>query len=56
MRIKRPKAQRMKCAECGRTRDRKFIEWHPGCEHWQCSPDDKRCSELFQERWDRGIR
>jgi hypothetical protein len=37
MRLKRPKTKRKRCAHCLRVRLRKYIEWHPGIDEWQCS-------------------
>lgn len=39
-RRRRPK--RARCEWCERTRLIKFMEWHPGCECWQCK-DEPGC-------------
>lgn len=39
VRIRRPTTKTKTCAHCRRRRPRLKIEWHPGIQEWQCSPD-----------------
>lgn len=54
--MRRPKTKTKRCAECGRRRVRLHIEWHPGCEQWQCSDDVERCRELYFAAWPKGVK
>jgi len=51
MRLRRPRAARAVCTHCRRRRARRFIEWHPGIEAWQCS-EFASCDAAIRDRGD----